>query len=698
MEKEILILSMSEQIEKAFKSLMKSGRPDIINEDSENLIDKIYVDLFPNDYALNQVIDEEHLILQGRRGTGKSTIFLRAEEILLKKESKIPIYINLQTVIEELPKSVEENESDEFSYYRTYKNFMLSILESIKKEVKNKVKFIDKKELEHLFKDVINGIVYDKDFESSIEITSTKKSGANAKMQGTLSPVSALFKGEYGENHSKEEVTKETKYEKRVFSINETLNQLVRLLEEKKIIKIYLLLDDFSELDKSSQEMVVDSLISPIISSYNKNFVVKIAAYPGRVYRGNMDATKLPSLSLDFYDAFERTSTSSTYTEVEKYAMDYIERTLRTRIDVYTNYQIKLEVIFDDRNNLKDYMKELFHATACIPRALGFILNYCYLNSINRGVGISIKHIENAALKYFENNVLVDFQNDVRFKQSFHDDKDILDHFAQINLKNKLVENAKKIKKDAIAEYKSGQLKKIFKETLDQKKNNAYYFPTSHFYINTEKESLLQTLELYFIVSKFNQGSSKNSDYKESFFALNYGLCMMSNIDFGKPENRRDTYDYWRQSEFNYNSFIPQILSSIEEIVCEKCGRVYPEQQYEIYLENKNCFKCSSFDSVKKVNKLATKFKDKIAEWNKDALPDAYIEILRVLFNNQGKTMTAHQIALEIDKHHITVTNASQTLKNKGFLDFKVKGKRYYSITEEAISKFFTSRLDIETI
>lgn len=131
--------------------------------------------------------------------------------------------------------------------------------------------------------------------------------------------------------------------------------------------------------------------------------------------------------------------------------------------------------------------------------------------------------------------------------------------------------------------------------------------------------------------------------------------------------------------------------------VLKYCGCVYPEQQYEIYLENKNCFKCSSFDSVKKVNKLATKFKDKIVEWNKDALSNAHIEILRVLFNNQGKVMTAHQLALEIDKHHITVTNASQTLKNKGFLDFKVKGKRYYSITEEAISKFFTSRLDTET-
>jgi DNA-binding transcriptional ArsR family regulator len=696
MSNELLIESMSNKIENAFKSLMKSGRPDILNHEYESIIDQIYVDLFDRNYALNQVLDNNHLIIEGRRGTGKSTIFLKAEEMLIKQEKSIPIYINLQTIIEQLPKEISDNGYSDFSYYLTYKNFMISILDRIGSEVSKKNKGFKASEIQNLFDDVKEGILYNSEFDNSIELTSKIKKSNNASLKGSVNPISAVLKGKYSQENIEENIRKETKNEKRVFSINDVLNKLVKLLKKGKGFKVYLLLDDFSELDKSAQAMVIDNLVSPIISSYNSNFVVKIAAYPGRIYRGALDSTKLPSLNLDFYDAFERNSADSKYTNIEKYAIEYIDRTLRRRIKVFTDRQLELEDIFDlSKADLKEYLKTIFHATACIPRAMGFILNYCYLNSINRGSKITMRHLDNAAMKYFEDNILEDFQNDIRFKQSFHDDKDILDHFAQINLKNKLVEKAKVIKVDAISEYKKGDQKKIFRKTLDVKKNNAYYFPTSHFFINTEKESLLQTLELYFIVSKFNEGSSKNSSSKESFYALNYGLCKTQNIDFGKPENRRDSYDYWRQIEFDYNSFIPKTLSSVEEIVCIECGKVYPEIQYEIYLQNKNCFKCTKEDTVKKINKFEAKLKDKIGEWSNKALPDSHIEILRTLFNNQGKELSAYEISLVIDKHHLTVTNASKTLKGKGLLDYRVIDKRYYSITEDAISKFFTSDINI---
>lgn len=690
------LVAMSERIEEAFKSLIKSGRPDIVNENSESMIKDLYVDIFDNEYALKQVLDDNHLLLKGRRGTGKSTIFLRAEEILLDKENHIPIYLNLQTISAESPDAATDKGNEEFIYYRTYMNFMLAILTMIKEEIEKKAKWVDNDKLKKIFDDVVNGIHYDKDFESSIEITSTKKSGRTSKLEGALSTVAAAFRGEYGESHTNEEVTHEVKTEKRIFSIHQTLNDLVALLKRENDIKIYLLLDDFSELDESAQKIVIDSLVAPIISSYNKYFKVKIAAYPGRVYIGNIDTTKLPSLSLDFYDAFERILHHNKYTEIEKFAMDYIERTLRKRIDVYTDYSISLEEIFDEKKgDLNEYMKQMFYATACIPRAMGFILNYCYLSSINSGIRITPTHIENAAVKYFEENILNDFQNDIRFKQSFYDDDEILNHFAQINLKNKLVEKSKNIKKEIVQLYRDGNANKLFAEVLDKRVGSSYYFPTSHFYINTKREKLLKTLELYFIVSKFNQGSSRNQGERESFYALNYGLCMLEKIDFGKPENMRRSYDYWRQEEFDYNEYITTSLSLIEEIRCVECGDQYSELEYEIYQKRNNCLECGEHDSVKKVNKFAAKFKEKIEEWNKYAMPDSYIEILRVLFNNRGKKLSAYEIALQIDKHHATVTHAGNSLKSKGLLTYTVYDKRYYEITDIAISHFFTKELSI---
>jgi predicted ATP-dependent serine protease len=90
---EIAILSVSEKIETAFKSMIKSGRPDVTDEQNNSLIPNVYVDLYENNYVLRQVIDDNHTLLKGRKGTGKSTIFLRAEQELSQSRDKVCIYI-----------------------------------------------------------------------------------------------------------------------------------------------------------------------------------------------------------------------------------------------------------------------------------------------------------------------------------------------------------------------------------------------------------------------------------------------------------------------------------------------------------------------------------------------------------------------------------------------------------------------------
>ena len=66
-----------------------------------------------------------------------------------------------------------------------------------------------------------------------------------------------------------------------------------KILDKHSVAKVYLFLDDFSELAKDSQKLIVDSLIAPIISSYNDVFVIKLAAYPYRIYLGNIDSSKI---------------------------------------------------------------------------------------------------------------------------------------------------------------------------------------------------------------------------------------------------------------------------------------------------------------------------------------------------------------------------------------------------------------------
>ncbi|MGW5886763.1 hypothetical protein [Priestia megaterium] len=689
---ELSLLSVASEIEKAFKSLIKSGRPDITDDENNSLIESLYIDLFDNDYVLRQVLDDNHTLLKGRRGTGKSTIFLRAEQEIQKNKKLFAVYINLQTCYEEVKSANSEEENLALTKYLTYKNFLTEILKSVQKRFSSK--FSSDKEFEELFKAIEDGKYIDKDFQRSIDVTSTHSQENKSDIGGKLGLKDVALNAGLG-SVDKNESTASTKVtELRIFSIHEILKRIKEIANKRGISKIYLFLDDFSELNLDSQKVVIDSLIAPIISSYNETYKVKLAAYPSRIYTGNIDSTKLPSYALDFYDAFEQSS--NTYVDVEALAIDYIRRTLTRRLEVYTKKQINLEEIFDlDRAPVEEYLKTLFNCSSSIPRSLGFILNYAYLSSINKGNPMTIENINSASLKYYEENILADFINDVRFKQSFYDDKELLDQIAQKNLMDKIVEKLFNVKRETIEQHQKGILKKqIFTETLEKyRKGSMYWLPTSHFFINKDTEKLLKTLELYFIVNKFNEGSSREPGKKISYYGLNYGLCLLKRIDYGRPAFRR-TYDYWRQEEFNLNEYIPKVISNIEVIQCASCGKIYEETEYNIYLNYKKCFKCTEENTVRVTNKFQTKFKKKIEEWHEKRLPDAHINILRILYNNRNTEMTAFEIGTQIDRHHLSVTHAMRPLVGNSYVSYKERDKRYYEITDAAVTKFFSDTLD----
>lgn len=687
------IEAFSKEIEKVFKSLIKSGRPDILDEDNQSLVPELYTDLFENDYILRQVLDDNHTLLKGRRGTGKSTIFLKAEYELQNNPSCLSVYINLQRCYEEV-RTYHDERNNVMTWYMTYQNFLKAILKNIKTKIESTM---DTTEISNLFNDIEEGKYVDKDFERKIHFSVTNAEDQKKAFGGKISVKDFSLHGDLNNGQNSTTKLDMDKTELRLFSIIDILNKITETCESGGISKVWLFLDDFSELDLEGQKVVVDSFIAPIISSYNENFVVKIAAYPSRIYLGNIDKSKLSSYSLDFYDAYDEGS--NTYNDMEKLAISYIKRALEKRLEYYTNGQLKLEDLFDfDTNNkLPDYLHKLFYCSVGILRSLGFILSYCYLSSINNGIKISQIHIDNAAQKYYQENILGDFINDVRFKQSFYDDKVLLDQIAQKNLHDKIIDNQFNLKRDVIEKYIRNVLtNRLFVDTLEQnKKSNGFYFPTSHFSVDIESERLLKTLELYFIVNKYNQVSARWAPGKEiSIYGLNYGLCIRHGIDFGRPVFRR-TYDYWRNQDFYITEFIHEVLTNIEKIKCNHCGEEYSEDEYIIYLKRENCFNCGRKGTVKKINKFEDKMKEKITKWQNNKMPDACMDILRVLYSNVGNQMSAAEIASEIDKYHIVVTTSmNRILIPKEYVKVEERTKRYYRISDKAISIYFSDEVE----
>ena len=686
MAENLVILSQRDNIEEAFKSLIKSGRPDIRDEDNKNILPQLYVDLFEGDYFLKQALDENHAIFKGRRGTGKSTVFLQAEEHLRYKRNVISVYINLQSCYEEIRVSnIEEQET--MNKYNVYLKFFNQILEKIKIDC---TKIFQDREIEKLFEAVKNGDYIDENFRRTIQFT-----GNNQRKEEYALKINSDKKAEASllTSNIKSIEEQSSTQEMRIFSINSVLTKMRRILSRHSIDKVYLFLDDFSELSKDSQRLIIDSLIAPIISSYNDTFIVKLAAYPYRIYLGNIDSSKIVSYSLDFYDVYEKTS--SNYKNVEASGIDYVRRTIKKRIEVYTQNQLDADELFDlSKGTLESYYKTLFYASAGIPRCLGYILKYSYLNSINKGNAITIQDINNGAKTYFVNNILADFCNDSRYKQSFFDDNKILSQMTQKKLMEDLIKMSKEIKRNLIERYTSGkQIKDIFKMTIEKYKTGIiYWIPTSHFYVDKDIESILQTLELYYIVSKFNEGSSRKPGVKVSYYGLNYGLCLENMIDYGKPEFRR-TYDYWRQEEFDYTEFIPAAINAIEVPKCSKCGYEYKDKaEYNVAIKFGYCLKCQANNSIQNINELETILAKQISKWRDESLPDIEIDILRVLYNNRTKSMPAAEIGIEVERHHLAITKIMEKLKKRGYISYETRERRYYRIEQKAINIFFENQ------
>lgn len=77
---------MEEQYKKTFDQMVDSlkmyQRYELKDKNRKDILDKVYVDPIENDGILNLCLKDNTTVLIGRRGTGKSTIFMRMQNEL----------------------------------------------------------------------------------------------------------------------------------------------------------------------------------------------------------------------------------------------------------------------------------------------------------------------------------------------------------------------------------------------------------------------------------------------------------------------------------------------------------------------------------------------------------------------------------------------------------------------------------------
>lgn len=668
----------------AIESLKKYRRADLLDEKGRSLLKELYTDLLPDEHILKKSLKDNTTFLIGRKGTGKSTIFLRIEQELREREDILPCYLDVKTIYESAqteflnlnyladflsPKAIKK--------YLVERSFLQNVLGGIIKEIdirydtlfekikgllgetkaqqikarlqKLKASIEDNENIKEIEIPTVKSIaIKQKTFDENTQAVSSKYSSLVEANLGKEPSIKGNLGGESGTNvGDKSSIEFEETFTNvflQIFQVKEYIDEIKAILKEIRIKNIVVLLDDFSEIDDPAIKVFVDVVLAPL-NNWSEEFIkLKVAAYPNRIYYGKIDLGKIDTINLDFFNLYSEFDRS----KMEEGAIDFTRRLIEKRI----NYYLKKtpDIFFDTKAPMSEYYELLFQTSMNVPRIIGYILSYCYQTRIIYNKTITKADIESAAQKYYEDKIETFFHKTTFSLLSLNERidtlqlEDLLDKFVV-----KMIENKKRISASSNEEYSS---------------ETPY---TSHFYFLPNLEDFLKTLELNFFISKYAEMTNRDSE-SSSIFCLNYGLAKKHNLLWGKPEGSKYR-KYFISRIFNFNPLIKEFLMSSKSIHCtnDECNQTFTQEQ--ITLLEFSGYKCNKCGSLVVVEPTSERIKSELSQIKKDnLLPSSEMEIIMDLLKSDIPKI-AKEIAEDADLSKQFVAQKSRSLDlHKGLI------------------------------
>lgn len=300
----------------AAQSLKLYRRAELIDDDTQkSLIERLYVDPLPEDGILNALVRPNTTFLIGRKGTGKSTVFQRAQHEIRKQKTSISAYLDIKTIFESSdvdPVLLEKlNEHPAAMPPATVRQFLLyeSFVRAVLLEIRGEMK----KQIDATFFSRLRERVWSSSsemFEALDELIDNSRqaifaditghqtvTSKNERQQGSSNSIEAAAKGSVAvkvqtpsasaeastsvalkANSSQKEDQEFSRILVRTFNIKGLISELGDLLSEIGIVRLYIFIDDFSELPEDAMSIFVDSILAPLNNWSNELIKFKIAA------------------------------------------------------------------------------------------------------------------------------------------------------------------------------------------------------------------------------------------------------------------------------------------------------------------------------------------------------------------------------------------------------------------------------------
>ncbi|WP_295138304.1 winged helix-turn-helix domain-containing protein [uncultured Reyranella sp.] len=683
----------------AAQSLKLYRRAELSDSDTNRpLIEKLYVDPLPEDGVLQTVLRQSTTILIGRKGTGKSTVFQRAQHEIRKQKSSLSSYIDIKTVYESaevdpalLQKiSTANNALSENTIRRLllYRAFIREVLTEIRTEIQ---KQIDSSLFERLkgtvgksraevfepLDDILQTAFAD-DFTDVTGISALSEKKGNlekeaaetkigASVEGSIGPIDASAKAsaraEIADTASRESNQEQT-YSRillRNLNITGVMKQVADLLAPMGIRHLYIFIDDFSELPPDAMAVFVDTILAPLNNWSHELIKFKVAAYPNRVYYGQIDRTKIDEIYLDLFKLYGGNDVNT----MEEKAIEFTSRLINNRLKYYCNSTLKKFA----ESDVDTVYRHLFYATVGNPRNLGHVLHNLRDSHLAYGKEIRVRAVRDAAAKYYEEKIEPYFGVQKFRHESFAERSSV---FSLKELLEAFVTKARELRNHS---------SKVFALIEGRP-------PTSHFHVVSGLEGILSTLELNFFLTKYFE--MKDRDGRQvSVYALNYGLCNRYSIEFGRPEGQREFRLYFVERIFDYGPIIADYLKRNQEIKCSTCDAVHGIDRLEsLRLFDMLCPSCKK--GTCSVTNLSKKYEQVLQNINDELLlPPTELGILEALYSEK-RNLAAAEIAGELDCSYQLVGKRGKIMEERGLVNRMMEEKRRkFQITDEAVRTYF---------
>lgn len=672
----------------------------VVNGKMEHdIIEKIYVDVLPNNAILEKMLLKKTTFLVGKRGTGKSTIVARAQHQIRKEKESLSVYINAKTVFElskgttsvseEIDEILNTKELKQLIILKTFlEEFLKSLKEELQSESNSVFTLLNRKardrrinaivqEIEQVFTDRAS-LNISKTIHKNARNTETKETTLGGGLAFDLNSASPNINSELKDSLEKSVESNEVfiKY----LDINNLISKIKSIVNTCGRKGIYLFIDDYSELRNEDRKVFTEYIIQSFYHIAKDFIFLKVAAYPEQIEYGNLESKKYDYVSIDMYDVYGKTNIS----DLEEKATLFTKRLVENRLKNYTS--IKIEDLFDFNsfNSSDECFKYLFYASMCIPRELGLILDNCLQSHVYHGKKINRSALIEAAERSYHENIESFYSRKIAATDVDGDEK------GELVLQQELTSLLIKIAQDN-RKVLAGADNNYFRDLVD--------VPTSHFRVNKEYEKFLSPLEfnnyIYKLGELVGKGSSKGlSNNIETLYSFNFGLCHTKKIVYGKPSNKDSKF--YQQRSFNYSTKIGDLVSESKSIICEKGHTFSIEELSSILKVGMFCPTCITQKEFVKCKEVRNKSFDRPGILEEIKWSEAEISILTAIYNceKRGKeSITASLLEDEIDLTSHSIGKRCQKLAEDNFVIRKKKNPYNYSLTQEAKALLIDSKI-----